>query len=272
MDAVILNSGFPEVGGMRVTIITVVYNRVESIASAIRSVSSQSYPNIEYIVIDGASSDGTLKIVEDAYNFGRVSNYISEPDGGIYEALNKGIQMASGEVIGILHSDDTFSDSTVVEEIANQLHEDTCSGVYGDLIYVSDYDSRVLREWRAGNVTSNKLRFGWMPPHPTVFLKKEVFDDLGFYDPKYRISADYDFMLRVFLGQKYRLTYIPRVLVSMRSGGASNGSLAKLIQKTSEDLRIISHHGLPGWFTVCFKMLRKLPQWIPLNKRGLGIF
>ena len=256
---------------MRVTVITVVYNRIETIASAIRSVSSQSYADIEYIIIDGASSDGTLKIIEDAYERGRVSKYISEPDGGIYEALNKGIKMASGQVVGILHSDDTFSDSTVVEEIARHLREDTCSGVYGDLVYVSDDEkSGVLREWRAGNATQNKLRLGWMPPHPTVFLKKEVFDDLGFYDPRYRISADYDFMLRVFLGHKYRLTYLPKVLVSMRSGGASNGSLPKLITKTSEDLRIASTHGLPSWLTVCFKILRKLPQLVPLNKNPLG--
>ncbi len=247
---------------MLVSIITVCFNSRDTIAHAIRSVARQSYPHIEHIVIDGGSTDGTVELVREMG--GRVAKLVSEPDEGVYDALNKGISIAKGEVVGFLHSDDVFAHERVVERVVRVLEENPdASGVYGDLVYVSGRGDRVIRYWRAGNYALNSFRFGWMPPHPTLFLKKEVFERWGVYRTDYEIAADYEFILRVMWKNSAIVCYLPEVLVKMRIGGKSNRSLKNLIIKSCEDYRAMKEHGIKTpWLTLLLKNLRKAPQFV----------
>ena len=246
---------------MKVSIITIAYNSGKSIADAIDSVLGQTYPNIEYIVVDGQSKDDTMDIVR---SFGtRITKHISEPDKGIYDALNKGIRLAEGEVVGFLHSDDIFAGPDVIADAVALFSEKQTDSIYGDLQYVYKNDtSRVFRNWKAGSFSMQKLRFGWMPPHPTFYVKKQVYDQYGLFNTDFRIAADYENMLR-FLG-KHRIStaYLPRVMVKMRVGGASNRSLKNIIQKSSEDLRAMKINNFGNIITLAGKNFRKLNQFL----------
>jgi glycosyltransferase len=246
---------------MKISIITIAYNSGHSIADAIQSVLSQTYPDIEYVIVDGKSKDNTVEVVKSFGN--RISKFVSEPDKGIYDALNKGIRMATGEVIGFMHSDDLFASNDVIEKVAALFAKNNVDSIYGDLEYVYKNDTnKVLRYWKSGDFSIRKLKMGWMPPHPTFYVKKAVYDKYGLFNTNFRIAADYDTILR-FLG-KHRIStmYLPEVMVKMRVGGASNRSLKNIIKKTKEDMQAIQDNQFGSLFTLAFKNLRKLTQFV----------
>lgn len=246
---------------MKISVITAVFNRAGTIGQAIDSVAAQTYPDIEHLIIDGASRDGTLELVERH----RTSSMrlISEPDGGIYDALNKGISLASGEIIGVMHSDDFFATNFVLEKVAAVFDDEQVEAVYGDLDYVAAADpERIIRRWRSDSYSRAKLGRGWMPPHPTLFMRSRVFARLGVYDTRYRIAADYEAMLRYFGRGGVEPAYIPEVLVKMRVGGESNASLGRIIRKTREDYRALRTSGVGGLRALAWKNLSKLPQFV----------
>ncbi len=245
---------------LKVTVITVCYDSERTIVDALRSVQAQRHPAIEHIVIDGASRDATARMVRE--NSSRVSVLVSEPDGGIYDAMNKGLARATGDIVGFLNADDVYADADVVARIAAAAAApDRPDAVFGDLLYVDAIDmQRVVRRWRSGPFEAGRLRYGWMPPHPTFYARTEVLRALGGFDTRYRIAADYDCMLRYLARPGVRAAYIDDVLVRMRTGGASNRSLAAVLRKSSEDLRALRSNGVGGLFTLGCKNLRKLPQ------------
>jgi glycosyltransferase len=246
---------------VKITVITVVFNRTETVGQAVESVLSQSHPDVEHIVQDGGSTDGTLEVLR------RVDDprmqIVSEPDGGIYDALNRAIARATGDVVGVMHSDDFFAHERILERVATVFGDPSVDGVYGDLDYVSaDDPSRVIRHWRAGTYTRSKLRYGWMPPHPTLYLRRQAFDQWGVYDRSYRIAADYEAMLRWLVQGELKLAYIPEVMVKMRVGGESNGSVRRIVRKSQEDLRAVRAHKVGGLGTLTLKNMRKISQFI----------
>ena len=245
---------------MKVSIVTVVRNNENSILDAIQCIKNQTYEDIEHIVVDGGSTDSTCEII--ASNFSKKMVIISEPDNGIYDALNKGINCARGDIIGILHSDDLFGDRFVIQNVVEEFKKNKLDFIYGDLEYISQYPPhKVIRKWTAGEYKKKNLRFGWMPPHPTIFLKSDIYSKIGGYDKKYKISADYKFILQLFLRDDLLWGYIPRVLVKMRLGGISNKNLSSIIRKTKEDLLALSEIKAGGLLTVFFKNTRKLKQF-----------
>jgi len=246
---------------MKISIITAVYNNKTSIASCIDSVISQTYKNIEYIVIDGGSMDGTIDILSQYKN--KIDILISEQDKGIYDALNKGVSCATGEVIGFLHSDDTFNNSETIEKIAETFSNKNVDGIYGNLLYVDGKNpQKIIRNWQSLQYTQKMLRQGWMPPHPTLFLKRKVYSDIGNFNLKYRIAADYDFMVRVLNSNKYNIEYHPIYITLMRVGGASNKSLKNIIKKSLEDYKVIRKNKIGGIGTLFQKNFSKLGQFL----------
>ena len=246
---------------MKISVITAVFNSHGTIASAIESILSQTEVNTDLVVIDGGSDDGTLDVLR-GYT-GRIGTLVSEPDHGIYDALNKGIRSASGDVVGFLHSDDMFADNSVLSRVAAAFADPGVDAVYGDLVYVDRNDpDQVIRYWRAGEFSRKRLGWGWMPPHPTFYVRRSVYERLGGFDTSYRIAADYDCMLR-FLGPGgLRVAYIPEVLVKMRVGGASNRSLRNMVRKSTEDLRALRSNRVGGIGTLIWKNVSKLPQFL----------
>lgn len=245
---------------MTISIITATYNAERTIENAIHSVLSQTYPNIEYIIIDGKSTDGTIDIINKHKN--QINYFISEPDNGIYDALNKGIERATGDIIGFLHADDAFKSENTIENIAQEFKTTNADGVYGDLEYVNSEDTqKVVRYWKSKNFKPQLLTQGWMPAHPTLFLKKEIYKAYGLFNINFHIAADYDFILRIFKNKTLKFTYIPMVITQMRLGGASNKSLKNLWIKTSEDIKALKINKVGGLHTIIWKNLSKLPQF-----------
>ncbi|MBD3797018.1 MAG: glycosyltransferase [Campylobacterales bacterium] len=245
---------------MKISIITSVYNNASTIEDAIRSVLSQDYSDIEYIVVDGASSDGTVEIIK-KYE-GQISKFVSEKDKGIYDGLNKGIALATGDVIGFLHSDDIYGDAHIISEVVEAFEKNGTDSIYGDLVYVDKQDTdKIFRYWKSGAYSYKKLTQGWMPPHPTFFVKKACYDKYGDFDLSFGIAADYDFMLRLLGKHKITTAYLPKVLYKMRVGGASNRSLKNIIQKSREDLRAMKKNGVGHIGTLLMKNATKLPQF-----------
>jgi len=249
---------------MKISVITAVYNAEETVAEAIESVLGQTHPDVELIVIDGGSTDGTIELLERYRD--RIDVLVSEPDGGIYDALNKGIARASGDVIGFLHADDLYAGSEVVAQIAAAFAGTDADAVYGDLVYVSKAQpDRVIRYWQAGDFTIDKLKHGWMPPHPTFYLRRSHYEQQGGFDTAFRIAADYDCMLRMLGQPGFGCRYIPQVLVRMRVGGESNRSLANIIRKSREDYRALKQNGIGGVGALLWKNMSKLPQFLRRN-------
>lgn len=249
---------------MKISIVTAVFNRVGTVAEAMASVRRQTYTDVEHVIQDGGSTDGTLAIIEcEATESTRVE---SAPDRGLYDALNKGIARATGDVIGFMHSDDFFAHGDVLSRVAELMQSSGAEGVYGDLQYISaDDPTKVIRHWRSGSYDRKRLARGWMPPHPTVYLRREVYERLGSYDTSYRISSDYEAMLRYLARGQVKLAYLPEVLVKMRLGGISNGSAIQILHKSREDLRAIRHHGVGGIGTLAIKNFSKLSQFFGTN-------
>jgi glycosyltransferase len=249
---------------MKVTIITAVFNGATTLENTIKSILSQSHQNIEYIVVDGASTDRSVEI---ANRFkGERCSVISEKDQGFYDALNKGIAMATGEVVGFLNADDTYATDDVIAEVTDVfLSNSQLDCVYGDLNYVrgSGGSPTIVRRWVSSQFRHQKLYFGWMPPHPTVFLRRRVYEKVGGFDVSYKISGDYDFILRSFGQQDFRAKYIPKLMVNMQLGGISNRSLKNILIKMAEDYRSIKQNQLLGVTTLVLKNVLKIKQ---LNK------
>jgi glycosyltransferase len=244
---------------MKLSIITAVYNRVGTIQAALDSLHAQTHADIEHVVIDGGSTDGTLDILRAA----RPAHLVSEPDRGIYDALNKGLALATGEVIGLLHSDDTLADAEVLADVAASFKRTGADAVYGDLDYVAhDGSGRIVRHWRAGPYSRARLKRGWMPPHPALFVRRQVIERHGGYDTRLRIAADYDAILRWFGTGLISAVWLPRVLVKMRVGGESNRSLARILTKSREDLHALRANRIGGVSALAWKNLSKLPQFI----------
>jgi glycosyltransferase len=246
---------------VKVSIITAVRNGISTVADALESVQEQDYSDIEHVVMDGASTDGTAELLQ--ARRGQNGIVVSEPDNGIYDALNKGMRLSTGVVIGVLHADDIFHSPMVIASVVSAMQRGSVDLVYGDLHYVRRLDpTRTVRFWRSGEFRREALRFGWMPPHPTVFIRRQVLETVGEYDTSFRIAADYDFLLRVLKRRDVRCAYLPEVLVRMRVGGASNGTLRGILQKSKEDLRAIRRNGVGGVPTLIAKNLRKVPQFV----------
>jgi glycosyltransferase involved in cell wall biosynthesis len=206
---------------MKVSIITVCFNSVKTIEETVRSVLSQSYKDIEYIVIDGGSTDGTLNVINRYKN--RIAKVISEPDNGIYEAMNKGIKLSTGDVIATLNSDDIYNDQSIVGQIVEFIQNNGLDAAYGDLVYIDrNRADHITRFWKAGKYKKGAFSYGWVLPHPTFFCRKEIFERFGYFNDKLQIAADYELMLRFIEKHQIKVGYLPKVIVKMRTGGKAN--------------------------------------------------
>lgn len=245
---------------MRVSIITVTYNADEFLERAINSVLSQTYPGIEYIVIDGNSTDGTKKILGRYKD--QIDTLIFEDDKGLYDAMNKGIFMATGDVIGFLNSDDFFASEDVVKKVMCSFNS-SIDAVYGNLQYVDRNDeNKIIRNWTSGDISESKLMRGWIPPHPTFYVRRQKYNHFGMFNTRYRISSDYDLMVRLLCKNGLKAKYLPEVLVKMRTGGVSNGSLKSFFMKFKEDYLVCRRNGLRlSLLAVILKKISKITQF-----------
>ena len=245
---------------MKVSIITSCFNREKTIAQAIESVLSQDYPNIEYIVVDGASKDNTLAIIN-RYT-GRISHIISEPDKGMYEGINKGIRAATGDIIGLLHSDDFLYSTNTISRIVERFEETQADFIYGNGLFVDfDNTNKVVRNWIGGKYSKWKVRHGWLPLHPTCYIRKACIDKWGLYDESYKIAADSDFLFRYLYEANLKVEYLNEYIVRMRMGGLSTDSKRRKMM-WEEDIRMYKSHGMPPTLTKLEKMAWKVPQFI----------
>ncbi len=255
---------------MKISIITATYNSEASIIDTLKSIQMQDFPrdDIEWILVDGASTDKTLELIQ-AEDF-HPDLWVSEPDKGIYDALNKGVRMATGDVVGFLHADDVLASRSVLYQIGCALNNSGADAVYGDLQYVrpaGDGEFTVVRHWVSGIYYRWKLRWGWMPPHPTLYLKREIYektklDNGEFFDTSFSCAADYDFMMRIFSKFRVEPAYLRMVLVKMRVGGVSNRSLTHILIKSKEDWRAIRTNRIGHVHTLIWKNLSKVTQFL----------
>lgn len=246
---------------MKISIVTITYNSAKTLRDTIESVLSQSYVDIEYLLIDGGSTDATLSIIQ-SYNDDRI-RWISEPDKGIYDAMSKGSRIATGDVVGVINSDDFYPDNKVIERVAAAFLSSDTDAVYGDLQYVDFNDTaKITRNWVSGAYNAANFLKGWMPPHPTFFLKKAAFEQFGYYNIDFKSAGDYELMLRMLFKNKLNATYIPFVQMKMRAGGISNASLKNRIRANKEDRSAWMLNDIqPRWYTLYAKPLSKLLQW-----------
>ena len=250
---------------MKVSLITVSYNSASTIADTLKSVQFQTYQDIEYIVVDGNSSDGTIEIVKQFLDAsqGLVTKFLCERDKGIYDAMNKGLAMATGDIIGVLNSDDFYCSNDVIEEVVRAFQQNKTDCLYGDLNYVDPIDtSKIVRKWRSGSFRKENFLRGWMPPHPTFFVRKTCYDRFGKFDTQFKSAADYELMLRFLFKESCSAVHLPKVMIHMRAGGVSNVSLKNRIRANREDRLAWKINGLkPKWFTLLRKPLSKLIQY-----------
>ena len=246
---------------LKISVITAVYNRESTVADAIKSVASQNCSDLEHVVIDGMSSDGTSKIIDT--NRDTIDVSIREADSGIYDALNKGIAASTGDVVGFLHADDLFADDSVIQRVQQKFQSGSYDAVYADLTYVEFEDpDRIVRYWKSGDYSVGKFRFGWMPPHPTVYVRREIYEKFGNYRIDHGSAADYECMIRLLVKHKIRVGYIPHVAVKMRVGGESNASIKNRLNANEADRKAWVENGLKPPFGLRFsKPLSKLPQF-----------
>lgn len=224
---------------MKITIITVAYNAAETIADTLQSVASQTYPDIEHILIDGASRDATMAVVNE--HGSHLAKCISEPDRGIYDAMNKGIALATGDIIGFLNADDFYASPRSLEIIAKAFSEPGIDACYGDLLYVSKRDaSSIVRYWRSSSYRKDSFRKGWSPPHPTFFVRRRVYEELGGFSLDFKIAADTEIMFRLLEVEGIRSVHIPQTIIKMRTGGESNKNLRNIILQNREIVRLIN--------------------------------
>lgn len=249
---------------MKISIITATYNSAKTLEVCMDSVLNQTYKDIEYIFIDGNSTDETLSLIKSKAKSHSNISWISGPDTGIYDALNKGISKATGDVIGFVHSDDYLANDTIISRIADVFMSNKIDGVYGNLHYVQfENPDIIVRNWQSQSFKKSLLNRGWMPAHPTLFLKKAIYRSNGIFNLDYRIAADYDFILRIFNQPHLKFYYLSETITKMRVGGESNRSLKNLILKTKEDYKAARTNELPfPALVIGLKNLSKIPQWL----------
>ena len=252
---------------MKISVITVCFNAAETIADTMASIRSQSHPDIEYIVVDGGSTDETLSIIEQYQCDNVVSVLLTGPDDGMYHAANKGINAATGEIIGMLNADDFYADRDVLKDVAASIIAGS-DAVYGNLHYVDrKHPQTIRRNWISGPYDKKSFLSGWMPPHPTFFIRKQAYDTYGSFRLSFESAADYELMLRMLYKHSLKTSYIDRVLVKMRVGGKSNVTVANRIRANQEDRKAWKVNGLKAdWYTLYFKPLSKLTQFINLQQ------
>ncbi len=245
----------------KISIITATYNSALTVRDTLKSVAAQTYPNVEHVIVDGLSADHTLRIVSD---FPHVAKIQSEKDKGIYDAMNKGITLATGSVIGILNSDDFYAHEYVLADVMDIFENPEIDCVYADLQYVDHSNTnKIVRTWISGNYSRNKFLYGWMPPHPTFFVRRSLYNELGLFNLSLRSAADYELMLRFLFKHHKKAAYIPDVLVKMRAGGMSNASLKNRLRANGEDRKAWKINDLqPYFFTTWLKPMRKVMQFI----------
>lgn len=246
---------------MKISVVTITYNSAATLRDTIESVLAQEYSNIEYLIIDGESTDATINIIK-SYSDNRIK-WISEPDKGIYDAMSKGKRIATGDVVGVLNSDDFYPDNRALDRVANAFTNEAIDAVYGDLKYVDHQDiSKTTRNWVSGMYDRENFLWGWMPPHPTFFLRKSAFEKYGYYNPGFKSAGDYELMLRMLFKNNLKALYIPHVQVTMRAGGVSNSSIKNRIRANQEDRKAWKLNDIkPRWYTLFMKPLSKLQQW-----------
>lgn len=245
---------------MKVSIITSCFNREKTIRDSIESVLKQNYLDIEYIIVDGASTDQSLNIINEYKD--RIALIISEPDKGMYEAINKGIRKATGDIIGLVHSDDILYASDTISHIVKRFNETDSDLVYGDGLFVDSKNiNKVIRRWKSGTYSRNKIKKGWLPLHTTVYIKKEHFSQVGYYDESFKIAADSDFLVRYMYHNKLNISYLNEYIIRMRMGGVST-SFQKTLMKWKEDVRVYKDNGFNPYISVPLKILSKIPQFI----------
>lgn len=250
---------------MKISIITVCFNSETTIRDTLESIKYQDYTNIEYIIIDGGSTDNTLKIL-DEYR-GIITILVSEQDKGLYDAMNKGIIVASGDVIGILNSDDLYQDSKVIKEVMDEFNNNSeLDIIYGNLVYVkSDDTNKVIRNWISKKYYSQFFENGNVPPHPSLFVRRKVYHEAGLFDLDFKIAADYEFMLRIFKNYNFNSKYLNRLIVRMRLGGASNSSISGIIDQNKEVLKAWKKNKLKTTFYLMFfRIYMRLIQFIKI--------
>ncbi len=246
---------------MKISVITVSYNSAKTIADTLDAVAMQTHTDIEHLVIDGASKDGTVEMVLSHAN--PKIRLISESDKGIYDAMNKGFTQATGEVVGFLNSDDFYADSAVLAKISNAFQDPAVEACYGDLVYVTQDNSRVVRYWKSNSFTNGDFAKGWCPAHPTFYVRKSVIERLGYFDQSYKLAADIEFMMRYLERGQIRAVYIPHVLVRMRLGGITNQSWKNIVQQNNEIFAALQKNSGPFsrmWF-VANKVVSRLWQF-----------
>ena len=246
---------------MKISIITATYNSASTVRDTLASIAAQSYRPIEHIIVDGLSTDDTLNVVRE---FPHVDLVIAEKDSGIYDAMNKGILHSTGEIVGILNSDDIYTSTSVIERVMKLFEDKSVDAVYGDLQYVDKNNlNRIVRTWKAGEFERRKFFYGWMPPHPSFFVRKEAYEKWGMFNLKLRSAADYEIMLRFLFRYNARVKYLPGVLVKMRVGGVSNNTLRNRLNANREDRLAWKLNNLsPKFFTLILKPLRKINQFL----------
>lgn len=247
---------------MKVTIITVAFNAAKTIGDTLSSVASQTYPDIEHILVDGDSTDGTQEVIK---GYQHVAHFISEKDQGLYFAMNKGLALATGDVVAILNADDFYTSTHAIEKVVNSFKLQHADSVYADLVYVNKDYTKITRNWKAGAFSRNKFYNGWMVPHPTFFVNRKVYEQYGFFDTSLKYAADYELMLRFMFKHQITTFYIQETLVIMKTGGKSNSSLLNRFIINREDKKAWEiNHLRPHLFTLILKPLRKLTQYINL--------
>ena len=250
---------------MTISIITATLNNRDIIEDCIKSVINQTYKDIEYIIVDGGSRDGTLDIIQKYKD--RIS-IIHQKSKGLYSALNEGLGHASGEVIGFLNADDLYVSDRAIEKVAVVFEKYNVESCYADLQYVKRNNiNRTIRYWKSSVFDYNNLKLGWMPPHPTFFVRKDVYQKLGFFNTDFKISSDYEMVLRLLYKYKISTYYLPQMLLKMRIGGLSNKNIINIIRKSFEDYKVCRLYHL-GLFTLFSKNINKISQFILLNREG----
>ncbi len=245
---------------MLVSIVTATFNSAKTVKDTLDSVQSQSYPQIEHIIVDGISSDETINIVKKSGHKGSI--HIGA-DKGIYDAMNKGIKLANGEIIGILNSDDFYANNSVIQKVVTLFEDLNVDTVYGDLKYVDIENTKIVkRTWIAGSYKPNSFKKGWMPPHPTFFVRKGVYEKYGLFNLSLKSAADYELLLRFLHKNRVSTAYLSETLVHMRVGGQSNSSLKNRLKANAEDRKAWKINNLrPHWYTLYLKPLRKVNQF-----------
>jgi glycosyltransferase involved in cell wall biosynthesis len=248
---------------MKISIITVVYNNEKTITEAMQSVLLQTYKDIEYVIIDGKSKDNTVGLINESKD--KLGYFISEKDNGLYDAMNKGILVATGDVIGILNSDDLYQDLDVIASVMEQFNNDPELDIlYGDLVYVkSDDTNKVVRNWKSKSYYKRFFENANVPPHPSLFVRSKVYKEAGLFDLEYKLAADYEFMLRVFKKHNFKSKYINRLIIKMRLGGATNQSLTNIVNQNKEILKSWRNNGLQApFYLMLLRVFKRLVQFI----------